>query len=314
MNKKNFIIFKRNKRAILCEFLIPIILVGSLSAIVVNIPNAETIAADHMLVNNGAFVEPNFESVSNLNTVTLSQQSVFDGESIAVVRDNSDPSNNAFQELNARGINTSSWDSVSAVKDYVRGFDDIYDSDINSIISYEQPDNDNSKLKMSLVSRNFYGGFSPFDRDATSNVYSMFDYIGSRAYMASHAAILLESRLNATAATNKNIKINAGYTQRSSYEHRISDLPTVMDQILPIFVVITYSLPYMYILQRAVEEKQSKTRESMRMMGMIDSAYWTSWFIVYFFQILIVSIIMTLGSAFTCFPGSNPFLVFLLFF
>jgi hypothetical protein len=232
-------------------------------------------------------------------TVTLSNSSIYEGESIAVVGDNSQISNDAINELKGRDINvTSDWSSISEVKDYIRDFDDIYDADIDSIAEYENPLNEN-KLKLSIVSRNFFGGFSPFDRSRTENTYAMFDYIGSRSYMASHAAILLESRLNSTSEANKKVKINAAYTQRSSYEHRTSDLPTVMDQILPLFTVIIYSLPYMYLLQRAVEEKQSKTRESMRMMGMIDSAYWVSWFLVYFLQVFVVSVIMTLGSAFT---------------
>ena len=70
----------------------------------------------------------------------------------------------------------------------------------------------------------------------------------------------------------------------------------------------------MYIIQKAVDEKQSKTRESMRMMGMIESAYWFSWFVAFVILILIVSTIMTIGSIPTMFQGSNYLIIFMLFF
>jgi ATP-binding cassette, subfamily A (ABC1), member 3 len=86
-----------------------------------------------------------------------------------------------------------------------------------------------------------------------------------------------------------------------------------MDQIFPIFVVIVYTLPYMYLIQKAVEEKQTKTRESMRMMGMKDSSYFASWLIVFFFQITIISLIMTLGTYFTVFKKANIGMIFFMF-
>jgi hypothetical protein len=161
-----------------------------------------------------------------------------------------------------------------------------------------------------MMSSHFLKGFTPFNRDDQTVEFKMYDYFGYRSFFGNQGQIALENHFNHDLKLGKPIRISAAYTQRSSYTHDESDLPLVMDQIFPIFILIIFTLPYMYILQKAVEEKQTKSRESMRMMGMIDSAYWTSWFIVYFLQVLATSIIMTLGSAFTVFKGSNPFIIF----
>ena len=51
----------------------------------------------------------------------------------------------------------------------------------------------------------------------------------------------------------------------------------------------------------------------MRMMGMLDSAYHTSWFIFFFFQMLFVTVLITIMSIWV-FPNSNFVLIFLFYF
>jgi hypothetical protein len=50
------------------------------------------------------------------------------------------------------------------------------------------------------------------------------------------------------------------------------------------FVPILYNTVY-----RIVKEKESKTRESMKMMGLTDPSYWMSWFVFYTIQNLIIT-------------------------
>jgi len=40
-------------------------------------------------------------------------------------------------------------------------------------------------------------------------------------------------------------------------------------------------LPVYNVTFQIVKEKESKTKESMRMMGMTDTSYWLSWFAYY---------------------------------
>jgi len=171
---------------------------------------------------------------------------------------------------------------------------------------------DEKNLNFNTMSPYFDEGFSPFNSKQNSEVYSFYNYISGGSYLASYCSLTTEKYL--LEQKDKTVNIKAGYALRSTREHYDSDLPDVMEQVFPLFVLIIYTLPYMYLLQNAVTEKQTKTRESMRMMGMKDSAYWASWFIAYFCQVMVVTIIMTLGSIFTLFKGSNPLLVFLMYF
>ena len=59
-----------------------------------------------------------------------------------------------------------------------------------------------------------------------------------------------------------------------------------------------------------IEEKESKTRESMRMMGMKDSAYYVSWMIFHFIHATYVSLIMGIMSIFLL-KNTNFILIFL---
>jgi ATP-binding cassette subfamily A (ABC1) protein 3 len=56
---------------------------------------------------------------------------------------------------------------------------------------------------------------------------------------------------------------------------------------------LIYILPVYRMLQRIVSEKESRARESMKMMGLGDMAYWLSWFTYY---MVIVTVISTLST------------------
>ena len=185
------------------------------------------------------------------------------------------------------------------------------DSYIRWVSSLDVND-EKTDFQYNMMSQQFSSGFIPFNAETQDpSSWNLYKYVDFNSYVAGHASLIFEKFFDEQQSP---VNISLGYVQRSSFEYKSGNLVDVMDQIFPLFVVIVYTLPFMYLLQRAVEEKQSKVRESMRMMGMIDSAYFTSWFIVYFFQVLIVSIIMTLGSAFTWFPGGNFLILFLMYF
>ena len=60
--------------------------------------------------------------------------------------------------------------------------------------------------------------------------------------------------------------------------------------VLPFILVVIYIAPLYNQVYLIVTEKESRTRESMRMMGMTDFPYWLSWFVHY----TIVNSILTL--------------------
>lgn len=63
------------------------------------------------------------------------------------------------------------------------------------------------------------------------------------------------------------------------------------ENFVPGFLFLVYILPVYNVVFLIVKEKESKTKESMRMMGMSDAPYWLSWFVFYTFISTLVATI-----------------------
>lgn len=66
---------------------------------------------------------------------------------------------------------------------------------------------------------------------------------------------------------------------------------TILGGIFPLFLVLIYLGPIYQTVYGLVVEKQMRSKESMRMMGMTDSSYWISWFAFYTLQSTIVTLV-----------------------
>ncbi|GBP64686.1 ATP-binding cassette sub-family A member 5 [Eumeta japonica] len=83
--------------------------------------------------------------------------------------------------------------------------------------------------------------------------------------------------------------------------------------IMPMYMVMTLSQFITYLLMFVVGEKEKKIREGMRIMGLKDSVYWASWFLIYAVFITILSCVSTvLLFTLKVFQHSSYILVFLL--
>lgn len=51
--------------------------------------------------------------------------------------------------------------------------------------------------------------------------------------------------------------------------------------LMPLFLLLGYIPPVYNLTFKIVREKESRTKETMRIMGMTDLAYWLSWFVFY---------------------------------
>lgn len=60
-------------------------------------------------------------------------------------------------------------------------------------------------------------------------------------------------------------------------------------QTFPIFYICIFMLPLYYMVTKLAEEKESKIRESMKMMGLSDISYYKAWFLFNGFIGLIIS-------------------------
>ena len=83
--------------------------------------------------------------------------------------------------------------------------------------------------------------------------------------------------------------------------------------MLPFFILLIYILPVYRLISAVVSEKETKARESMRMMGLMDSSYWLSWLCYYLIIVTIISGLSVLIIAFSVFPHSNKGYIFLYF-
>ncbi|CAK1541868.1 unnamed protein product [Leptosia nina] len=83
--------------------------------------------------------------------------------------------------------------------------------------------------------------------------------------------------------------------------------------IMPMYMVMTLSQFITYLLMLVVGEKEKKIREGMRIMGLKDSVYWGSWFLIYAVFVTILSIVSTvLLFTLKVFQHSSYVLIFLL--
>ena len=72
-----------------------------------------------------------------------------------------------------------------------------------------------------------------------------------------------------------------------------------------------FLLPLYYMVTKLAEEKESRAREGMKMMGLNDKSYFVAWAIFMMVVITVMSAILTISSA-RIFTQSNLLLVFLL--
>lgn len=83
--------------------------------------------------------------------------------------------------------------------------------------------------------------------------------------------------------------------------------------VLPFLLLLIFIPPVYNMIFLIVKEKESRTKESMRMMGMKDSAYWLSWYVYFTFISSCICILAWLVLLINCIENSNSFLVLVFF-
>ena len=78
-------------------------------------------------------------------------------------------------------------------------------------------------------------------------------------------------------------------------------------------MLLMYILPVYRLISNIVSEKETKARESMKMMGLKDFSYWLSWFCYYLIIVTIISILSVIVLAFNVFKYTNKGVIFLFF-
>ena len=79
------------------------------------------------------------------------------------------------------------------------------------------------------------------------------------------------------------------------------------------FMFISTLIPLTRQIGKVTNEKETKIKETMKIMGLTDVPYWLSWYTLYITIYLVISILCTLVSI-PIFAHSNLFVVFLMYF
>jgi len=87
--------------------------------------------------------------------------------------------------------------------------------------------------------------------------------------------------------------------------------------LISFFITLMYLIPVYRITFRIVSEKESRARESMKMMGLKDSSYWLSWFTYYLLLVTTISAVITIvlsNAGVTKYSDGFLFFIFLWLF
>ena len=68
-------------------------------------------------------------------------------------------------------------------------------------------------------------------------------------------------------------------------------------------------MPLYYMVTKIAEEKESRGREGMKMMGLKDETYFVAWFIFFFLIILGMSLLTVMTASLQIFPQSSMLLI-----
>lgn len=66
-------------------------------------------------------------------------------------------------------------------------------------------------------------------------------------------------------------------------------------------MMFTFLIPLYYMVSKLAEEKESKSREGMKMMGLKDFTYFLSWMFTFTTIIFIMSLLLTVMVSFNTF-------------
>lgn len=82
--------------------------------------------------------------------------------------------------------------------------------------------------------------------------------------------------------------------KRMPYPAHLEDVfSLVVEQQLALMVVMGFLFPAVYLIRRILEEKCSRVKETMHMLGASSMTYWVSWFVTFAFMFAVSSAILT---------------------
>ena len=96
-------------------------------------------------------------------------------------------------------------------------------------------------------------------------------------------------------------------------KYETDDFQYVISSTLGIFYMLSFLYPVSRIIRELVMEKEMRIKEGMKMMGLTEFAYNSSWLITTVIQMAVVSLLIVLVTMTSVFEYSDKFLVFIYF-
>ena len=153
------------------------------------------------------------------------------------------------------------------------------------------------------------GLFDQFSSGPDLESYKLYQSSGYNYIMK-----LINEHILRDATGDNTKKINFGMVAMPYENYRSDPFSSVIGYFIPFFIVIAYMCPLCLYVYRMVGEKENKSKEGMKIMGLGEGTYFLSYFIQYIIISLIDSIINTyfLSLLFTKIPFYYLFIVLFL--
>jgi len=153
------------------------------------------------------------------------------------------------------------------------------------------------------------GLFDRFQTGPDLDSYKLYQTSGYTYIMKLINEYILQKETN-----NSDAKIDFAMLPMPYVNYRSDPFARFIGYMIPFFIIIAYMCPLCLYVYRMVSEKENKSKEGMKIMGLEEGTYFLSYFIQYFIISLIDSIINTvlLCYIFTKVPFYFLFLILFL--
>src|SRR5574343_90665 len=326
---KNWVLWKRRLRGSLCEIIMPLvtmIIIGLLRrAITPDYKDKQTFEDQLNDAKTISYTdsEKTFRKCTNNdNEYTLYY---------SIISDDQDYKNFMIDQINQVNSNMNGkfldFDSEKDMEDYVTGSNYQDEHKLCFVAQLEKDDENSYKLKLWY---NITETYSKRKRRRLGDFSEIFNLDSNPAYndlIVSPTDHLSEfygyGFLTLMGLTSNYFLIDdnhdSAYIKAEMYPMRFDDyiedsFLVGLGNTLVFLLIFSFLLPVCRFLSAIVQEKETRTKEMMMMMGLKSSAYWLSWITYYFCIYTVISIFITIIIVgMKVFTFSRPGLIFLYF-
>ncbi|CAI2386824.1 unnamed protein product [Moneuplotes crassus] len=321
LNKKNWLIYKRNKGVILVEFLLPLIIM----AFVVSIKKSSMVI-DHEPTSYELYGFYAHQSYSDESF--LFKSSMFTcppGTAIGIIGGDKDEilkdtlknlyleEKKSYSALEEHEI--INFDNTKEFYNYIRQYKDVESPpNITKLCFGAEMQREGKQYNLKIHVMYLPSGDSiPFEQgDSLPKLFGGYSEM-KNSHMSTFTMAVSEV-IASRYEKDVDHEFRVAFVPRKTGAFRQDYFSSGMSQTFSPLVVVIFLAPFMNFYPKALDEKVNRMKEYMRMMGMKDSAYVLSWAIYYTLQIFIVSLEMAIVTSLYLATSSSFILVFLFFF